>query len=156
MKIKNLTSMLIYVIGAELVGALSALFTGSFSELFMKYNPPPLMPPAPVFPVAWAILYALMGFSAYLISESPDKAASKKALTIYYAQLFLNFLWSIVFFRFEAFLAAAVILIAMLILIVIMTVKFYRIKPLAAYLNIPYIIWVTFAAYLNIATVVIN
>ena len=97
-----------------------------------------------------------MGFSAYLISESPDKAASKKALTIYYAQLFLNFLWSIVFFRFEAFLAAAVILIAMLILIVIMAVKFYRIKPLAAYLNIPYIIWVTFAAYLNIATVVIN
>lgn len=156
MKKVNITSMLIYIIGTELVGALSALITGSFSHLFMKYSPPPLMPPAIVFPIVWVILYAIMGFSAYLISESPEKTAAKKALVIYCAQLFLNFLWSIVFFRFEAFRPAAVIVLALLFLIIIMMKKFYRVTPLAAYLNIPYIIWVAFASYLNIAAGVIN
>lgn len=157
MKKTSITSLLIYIVTAELVGALSALITGSFGKLFETYTPPPLLPPAWLFPVVWVILYALMGISAYLVSRSEDEEDEiRKALTVYWVQLAFNFSWSIVFFRFEQFIAAAVIILILLILIIIMTVKFYKLRPLAGLLNIPYIIWVAFASYLNIATAIVN
>ena len=99
MKKRSITEALIYIISAELAGVLSALLTGSFSDFYDKFKEPPLLPPAGLFPVVWTILYALMGISAYIVSRYKN---SEKALTVYWVQLAVNFLWSIVFFRFEA------------------------------------------------------
>ncbi len=157
MKKHNISDILLYVISAELIGALSALLSGGFSGFYDKYAEPPLLPPAWLFPVVWTILYALMGFSAYLIHSSDAAAADKRrALTLYWAQLAVNFSWSIVFFRFEALWLAFAVIILLWVLIIAMIASFYRIRPAAAYLNIPYLIWVTFAAYLNLATALLN
>lgn len=157
MKKHSIVDILIFVTSAELVGVLSALLTGSFSDFFEKYVEPPLLPPGWLFPVVWVILYAVMGFSAYLIYASDGERDKKKtALTIYGAQLLLNFSWSIVFFRFEALWAAFVVILLLWIAIIAMILSFRKIKPLAGYINIPYLIWVTFAAYLNLATAIIN
>jgi len=157
MKKRNISDMLIFIISAEAAGAVSALLAGSFSDFFDKYKEPPLLPPGWLFPVVWTILYAVMGYSAYLIHNSAADADKRKnALTIYWAQLALNFMWSIIFFRFEALWLAFVVIMALWIMIIAMISSFRKISPLAAYINIPYLIWVTFAAYLNLATAIIN
>lgn len=157
MKKRSVVDMLIYIIFAEVVGAVSALLAGGFSDFFDKYKEPPLLPPSWLFPVVWTILYALMGYSAYLISNSAaDEDKRHNALTAYRIQLALNFMWSIVFFRFEALWAAFAVIIALWVMIIVMILKFRKISSLAAYINIPYLIWVTFAAYLNLATAIIN
>ncbi len=155
MKKHSISDILIYVISAELIGALSALLSGGFSDFFAVYKEPPLLPPAWLFPVVWTILYAIMGFSAYLIHHS-DADGKGKALTIYWLQLAVNFSWSIVFFRFEALWGAFGVIVLLLILIIAMIISFYKIKPAAALINIPYLIWVAFATYLNLATALIN
>ncbi|MBE6902177.1 MAG: tryptophan-rich sensory protein [Ruminococcaceae bacterium] len=157
MKKHSISDILLYVISAELVGAVSALLSGGFSGFFDTYKEPPLLPPAWLFPVVWALLYAVMGFSAYLISASDaDSTAKKRCLTIYWMQLAVNFSWSIVFFRFEALWAAFVVILLLLVLIIAMIRCFKGISPAAAYINIPYLIWVLFATYLNLATAIIN
>lgn len=149
--------MLIYIISAEVIGAVSALLAGGFSDFFNKYEEPPLLPPGWLFPVVWTILYAVMGYSAYLVTHSYSETAQKKsALTIYWTQLALNFMWSIIFFRFEALWLAFVVIMALWVMIIAMILSFRKISPLAAYINIPYLLWVTFAAYLNLATAIIN
>ncbi len=155
MKKHSITDILIFVISAELIGAISALLAGGFSEFFNTYKEPPLLPPAWLFPVVWTILYAVMGYSAYLIYSSTD-GDKGKCLAIYWAQLLVNFSWSIVFFRFEALWAAFVVIMLLWVLIIAMIRCFKRISPVAAYMNIPYLLWVTFAAYLNLATAIIN
>ncbi len=157
MKKFSIPDILIFVVAAELVGAVSALLSGGFSEFFTKYTEPPLLPPAWLFPVVWTILYAVMGFSAYLINYSEaDGTLKKRCLKIYVIQLALNFAWSIVFFRFEALWLALVVIVLLLAFIVAMILCFRKISPLAAYINIPYLIWVAFATYLNLATALIN
>ncbi|MBQ3161373.1 MAG: tryptophan-rich sensory protein [Oscillospiraceae bacterium] len=157
MKKHNISDMLIYIISAEVIGAVSALLSGGFSDFFDKYQEPPLLPPAWLFPVVWTILYAVMGYSAYLIHNSDaDPVQKKNSLTIYWVQLALNFSWSIVFFRFEALWAAFAVIMALWVMIIAMIASFRKISPAAAYMNIPYLIWVTFAAYLNLATALIN
>lgn len=155
MKKHNIADILIFIISAELTGALSALLSGGFSDFFMKYEEPPLLPPTWLFPVVWTILYAVMGFSAYLIYSDNDKN-KKTALTLYWSQLAVNFLWSIVFFRFEALWIAFVVILILLTLIIAMILSFKKINAAAAYMNIPYLIWVCFATYLNLATAIIN
>ncbi len=159
MKKHSIADWLIFVLSAEVIGALSALLSGNTKDFFEKFKEPPLLPPAWLFPMVWAILFALMGTSAYLIFMAKTKDTAKQnknALTVYWIQLAVNFSWSIVFFRFEALWAAAAVVLALLVLIVVMMVKFKKIRPLAAYLNIPYVLWVAFASYLTIAVAVIN
>lgn len=155
MKIKY-TELFIFIVSAELVGALSALITGDFAGFFDRYASPPLMPPAWLFPVVWAVLYALMGISAYLIYFSDGSADKKRALWIYAAQLAVNFSWSIVFFKYEKLWAGAAVIILLIVLVVLMIKAFKKISSTAAWLNVPYLLWLIFAAYLNIATAVIN
>jgi len=157
MKKYSTVDLLIYIVSAEAVGALSALFSGGFGDFFVKYEKPPLLPPAWLFPVVWTILYALMGISAYLIKSSGgDEPAKSRALKLYWIQLAVNFSWSIVFFRFEALWAAVVVILVLLALIIAMILSFKKIRPLAAYINIPYLLWVAFATYLTVAIAVIN
>ena len=157
MKKRSIVDILIFIISAELVGAVSALITGGFSDFFDKYTQPPLLPPAWLFPVVWVILYAVMGFSAYLVySSDADREKKTRALLVYGVQLTLNFFWSIVFFRLEWLWAAFVIIMLLWIAIIVMISVFRKINPVSAYINIPYLVWVTFAAYLNLATAIIN
>ena len=155
MKIKY-TELFIFIVSAELVGALSALITGDFAGFFDRYASPLLMPPAWLFPVVWAVLYALMGISAYLIYFSDGSADKKRALWIYAAQLAVNFSWSIVFFKYEKLWAGAAVIILLIVLVMLMITAFKKISSTAAWLNVPYLLWLIFAAYLNIATAVIN
>ncbi len=157
MKKSSRTDLLNYIVSAELVGAVSALLSGGFSDFFDKYTKPPLLPPAWLFPVVWVVLYAVMGISAYLIHYSgEDEEAIKKALVLYWVQLAVNFSWSIVFFRFEALWAAVAVVLALFALVCTMIFVFVRIRPVAGYINIPYALWVGFASYLTIAIAVIN
>ena len=114
MKIKY-TELLIFIVSAELVGALSALITGDFDSFFDRYASPPLMPHSWLFPVVWAVLYALMGISAYLIYFSHG-SADKRALWLYAAQLAVNFSWSIVFFKYEKLWAGAAVIILLILI----------------------------------------
>lgn len=147
------TELLIFIAAAELVGALSALITGDYGSFFQKYAAPPLMPPSWVFPAVWAVLYALMGISAYMIYSSDIRTYEKeKALFLYAVQLAVNFSWSIVFFRFELLRTGTAIILLLIILVLLMIISFNKIKPAAALINIPYLLWLLFAAYLSAGT----
>lgn len=153
----NITDLLIFIVSAELAGALSALLSGGFRDFFIKYEKPPLLPNAGVFPVVWTILYAVMGISAYLIySSGKDRDDVKTALKVYWAQLFVNFSWSIIFFRFELLWLAVGVVVLLLALIAVMIKLFKDIHTIAGYMNIPYLVWVAFATYLTVAIAVIN
>ena len=104
----NIKKLLIALALPLAVGGLSALLSGGMGE-YMQFNRPPLSPPGWVFPVVWTILYLLMGYASYRIYTSgKDEVAVRKALTVYLAQLFLNFLWSILFFGFDWYLFAMI------------------------------------------------
>ena len=138
------------------VGALSALISMGSMNSFASLNKPPLSPPAWLFPIVWSILYILMGISSYLITQSGKPARTKTALTVYGVQLFFNFMWSIIFFNLRAYLFAFIWLVMLLILVVANAYLFYKIDRRAGYLFLPYIIWVTFAGYLNFGIFLLN
>ena len=147
--------LLISILIPLAVGGLSAVVSMDAMSDFALINKPPLSPPAWVFPVAWTILYVLMGIASYIIWQSKDKGRYL-ALKFYSAQLFFNFFWSYIFFNLQNYLFAFVWIIILWLLIIVTTVLFYRINKTAGYLFIPYLVWVTFAAYLNLAIYLIN
>ena len=151
----KLKPLIISIIIPLLIGGLSGLLTRSNISVFASLNKPPLTPPAIVFPIVWTILYILMGISAYLIYIS-DSQYKSDALRAYALQLIVNFFWSIIFFNFNAYLFAFIWLVLLWILIIIMIISFCKIDKTAAYLQIPYLIWVTFAGYLNFSIFLLN
>lgn len=155
MKKRKITELLIFIVGTELVGALSGILAGNSFSFYEELIKPPLSPPGWLFPVMWAILYALMGISAFMIYTSDSKERCK-ALIIYGIQLFLNFMWSIVFFRFKMIGLSVAVILTLLALVLVMMIKFYRIRSVSAYLNIPYLMWIIFASYLNIGILLLN
>ena len=136
------------------VGGLSALSTRGGMEIFQSLNKPALAPPSWLFPVAWTILYILMGVASYLVlvSEKPYH----KALDIYGVQLAFNYLWPVFFFTLQAYLFSFIWLVLLWLLILAATVMFYRISKPAGYLMLPYLLWVTFAGYLNLSIYLLN
>jgi tryptophan-rich sensory protein len=140
------------------VGILSALLTRGNMNIYEEVSTPPLSPPSFLFPVVWTVLYVLMGISAAMVynTRTSPLARRKEALTLYYVSLFFNFFWSIIFFNFRAFLFSFMWLLVLLALIVLTIVKYYKINRTAAYLQIPYAVWVTFAGYLNFGIWILN
>ncbi|MBS6115746.1 MAG: tryptophan-rich sensory protein [[Clostridium] spiroforme] len=136
------------------VGIISAFLTRNNMETFDLINKPFLAPPSWLFPVVWTILYILMGIASYLvfISEKPNKTA----LTVYGLQLIFNFFWSIIFFNLELYLFAFIWLVLLWLLVIKTTILFYQISKPAGYLMIPYLLWVTFAGYLNFSIYLLN
>lgn len=133
-----------------IMGAVAGFLTRNAMQDFEALNQPPLSPPGWLFPIVWTILYVLMGISAYMIKVADASTEEiDDALTIYRYQLIANFLWPVFFFNFGWYLFAFIWLILLWILVIFMIRKFYTISKPAAYLNIPYLIWLTFAAYLN-------
>lgn len=137
------------------VGGLAGFLTRNSMELYQTLKKPPLSPPGWVFPVVWTILFLLMGISAYLIYVSED-SLKDKALQIYGTQLFLNFTWSVVFFLMQNYWLAFAILLLLWLMILMMIVSFYSINKTAGLLQIPYLLWVTFAGYLNLMIAIMN
>ena len=144
-------------------GFIVSLFTRDAMAKFAEFNQPPLAPPAIVFPIAWTILYVLMGVASYLIwrkgrdsRKSTDKSASKTALIIYAVQLVFNFAWTPLFFLLDLFWFAFGWLMVMWVLIIILMVKTRQISKPAFYMLVPYILWCTFAAYLNCGIAILN
>ena len=139
------------------VGALSALLTQSAMRDFAALDQPPLSPPGWLFPVVWTILYILMGIASYLVlTTGKSQESIRRALILYGIQLAFNFLWPIFFFSLSAYLFAFIWLVALWLLILVTTISFYRISDIAGYLMIPYLIWVTFAGYLNLGIYLLN
>lgn len=137
------------------------LLVGSIVGLIISNNidyevlrQPPLSPPSWLFPVVWSILYLLMGISYYLYNK--NTGGDEKVSKIYYLQLFVNALWSIIFFVWKLRFFAIVWIIILIILVVYLFILYYRDYKFSAYLLIPYIIWLLFAAYLNIGVYLLN
>ena len=140
------------------VGLISAALTKDNMKVYDELKTPPLAPPALLFPIVWTILYVLMGVSSAMIfnnrESNPDVA--KKGLIWYGASLALNFSWSIIFFNMQAAFFALLVLIALLFTIIKTIIEYRKIKPVAAYLQIPYALWVAFAGYLNAGIWLLN
>ena len=155
---ENAKNYIVSIVIALAVGGLSALLTMGNMDLYSEITRPPLSPPSILFPIVWTVLYTLMGISAAMIygERNAKPAEVNRALIVYGLNLFLNFFWSIIFFNMRAYLFAFVWLVALWAVILIMIVKYYRIKPIAGILQIPYILWVTFAGYLNFAIFLLN
>ena len=142
---------------AEIVGILSGLVSMEGMARFAEnITQPPLSPPAVLFPIVWTVLYALMGFGAARIYYSPDRKERSMGLNLFILQLVLNFLWSPLFFNRQAYGAAFILLLLLLGTVLAMSVSFYKADPLAGKLQIPHIIWLSFAAYLNLGVWYLN
>ncbi len=137
------------------VGLLAGILTSNSFGVYSSLIKPPLSPPAVLFPIVWFILYTLMGISAYIIYRS-DNDYKYLALTIYVVQLVFNFFWSIIYFNLQNPLFAFVWLVMLWLLIIAMIITFAKIDKAAALLQIPYLLWVTFAGYLNLALYILN
>ena len=157
MKRKGWKAYLIWILLTEAVGGLAALLTQESVKLYGSViQTPPLSPPASVFPIAWTILYALMGVSAARIWLLPGSAARRAALRVYLLQLAVNFFWSLWFFNLQAFGFAFFWLVLLCALIVRMLLAFRELDAPAGWLQLPYLLWVFFAGYLNYGVWMLN
>ena len=137
------------------VGGLSALITMGSMEQFALLKQPPLSPPDWLFPIMWTILFSMMGIASYLVFlAEPSKKGV--ALTVYGIQLAVNFLWPVLFFNLQFFFGAFLWLIFLWVLILTTLILFYQLRRWAGLLLIPYLLWVTFAGYLNLAIAILN
>ena len=154
MDVKNRNKLLTYGIAIaipEAVGTLAGLLTRDGVEAFQQLPQSSLTPPGIVFPIVWTVLYALMGVSLGRIWLSPDSAERTRGLGLFLFQLIFNFFWSFFFFNMQAFGFSLLWIIALWILIGLMILSFYKTDALAAWLQVPYFLWVTFATYLTYA-----
>ncbi len=153
----NWKKLLISVAIPLAVGGLSAALTRGSYQQFQELRQPPLSPPAWLFPVVWTVLYILMGIASYRIwTAITTYEKRKQALIVYGVQLFFNFVWSIIFFNLEEYFFALVWLVTLWLLIYITYTQFKQIDKIAAWLLIPYLVWVAFAGYLNLGIAVLN
>ena len=147
---KNLVISLLISLG---IGGLSALDTSGSMDTYTTLIKPPFAPPSILFPIVWTILFILMGISSYLIYESGDDNGSLKT---YLIQLGINFVWPILFFVVKNMLLSLIWIILLDVIVIIMIKKFYKINKTAAYLQIPYLLWILFATYLNYGFYILN
>lgn len=137
----------VYFIALSLgVGALAAFLTRGNMNIYDEITTPPLAPPMQLFPIVWTILYILMGIGAALVYRE-----NKSVPAVFYLQLAVNFLWSIIFFNLRMFLLSSIWLVLLIFLIWRMINQFRIYDIRAAYLQYPYLIWCIFALYLNVA-----
>ena len=141
----------------HLVGTVGALFTfPSIASWYMLLEKPSFTPPDWLFGPVWSTLYVLMGISLFLVVRHAIKGSSIRAVQLFFLQLFLNLLWSIVFFGSHSIGGGLVVIITMWFLIVLTILKFAKISQTASLLLLPYLAWVTFATYLNFAIFMLN
>jgi len=158
MKPANFGKLLLFIGICQLAGLIGSLFTFSaIPTWYATLNKPPFSPPNFLFGPVWIILYTLMGISAYFVYQKGLQ--NKKvvtALKIFGVQLVLNTFWSIFFFGAKNPLAAFLEILFLLLAIILTIVKFYKISKISTYLLLPYLLWVSFAAILNLSIVILN
>ena len=146
----------LFILITEAVGTVAGLLTTLGMEKYSAVEKPAQTPPEIVFPIVWTILYALMAVGAARVWLTEESEEKDKGLKLYVVQLGMNFLWSILFFNFQAYGLSFFWLLGLLLVIVLMTLTFYKSDRIAAYLQIPYILWVSFAGYLNFMVWLLN
>lgn len=155
MKNIDFKKLFFYIITTILIGTVPSIFTFKSMGIYNELNRPPLSPPSILFPIVWTILYILIGISIYIIVKKNPKDVSEAKL-IYYVALVTNALWTPIFFGFKEYFLAFLWIIMLIVFVSAMIIKFYKIDKTSAYLQIPYLIWILFAAYLNFGIVVLN
>ena len=162
---RNFLLLIGFILLAQSAGLIGSYFTfPAIDSWYADLHKPFFSPPNSLFGPVWTTLYTLMGIAAYLVYKKENelkKVAGKKrqvteALTVFYFQLALNSLWSIIFFGFQFPLLAFIEIIVLWIVIAVTIHRFARVKLIAALLLLPYILWVTFALMLNLAIVLLN
>lgn len=154
MKKWNIGKTLFYLFFPLVIGGLVGFFISGNID-YTSLNQPPFAPPKMLFPIAWTILYLLMGISYYLFQKN-TKIENKQETIVYYVQLFVNALWSIIFFVWKWRLFAIIWIVLLDLLVLLMIGLFYRKVKISAYLNIPYLLWILFATYLTIGIYLLN
>ena len=153
---RKVLTVIVCVAAVELAGLAVGMLTRAGTELYAQtIVKPPLSPPGVVFPVAWTILYALMGIGLALVILTPSETRGT-AIALFAIQLVLNLAWSFIFFSAGNYAVALVELVAMLAVVVFMVIAFHRVEPLAAWLQVPYLAWLCFATYLNAGVLALN
>lgn len=163
MKKLNVFKLVIAILIPLLVGGLSAFITKNAMMMFDTIKKPPLSLSGIIFPIAWSILYVLMGIASYLIYNLDIKKLNdaqvvlrKNTLIIYAIQLVFNFFWSIIFFKFSMYKFAFVWLVILWVLVFVFIKNAFKLNKVSTYLMVPYLLWMTFAGYLNIMIAVLN
>ncbi len=158
----NVIKLIIAIAIPLAVGMLSSFITKDAMMSFNAMKKPPLAPPGIIFPIAWTILYILMGISSYIIyaydaqNDTSSLNLKNKCLLLYAIQLIFNFFWSIIFFKFKLYIFAFAWLVILWILVFKLMKESKKISKVASYLLIPYLAWMAFAAYLNIGIIILN
>lgn len=154
---RNLPLLAVLVIIIEIGGFLSGFLSGTGGEIYNSFIKPAFSPPSWIFPVVWTILYFLMALALYrILLHGQQGEDTSNAVFFFVAQLILNYIWSIIFFRFQLYGVAFLEILLLLFFIIVTTVEFAKIDKKAAWLMVPYIIWVAFAAILNYSIWMLN
>jgi len=157
MKKSNILKLIVSIILPLGIGSIAGIFTShAIPEWYETLNQPSFNPPNWIFGPVWTTLYFLMGVSLFLIWKESANKDRNRAILVFMIQLILNFCWSFLFFYYHQIGLALVEIVLLWISIISMILLFYRIKPMAAYINIPYLLWVTFATILNAAYYFLN
>ena len=154
---QNWKTYLFWIALAEGVGALSGWLSRDGTILFSQTAAqPPLSPPAIVFPIVWSILYALMGISAARIWLLPPSQDRSSGLNLFITQLVVNFFWSLIFFNAQAYGFSFIWLLLLWVIVLLMTLSFRKFDNVSFIIQIPYLLWLAFAAYLNFGVWYLN
>lgn len=148
----NFKKLFICIVVTFLLGNLFTIF--SMNTEFYKSLEKPFNLPSIVFPIVWSILFILMSISLYIISE--NKKTETKSYILYFVQLFVNSLWTLFFFKFKLFLFSFLWIFVILFFVILMIMNFYKINKTSAYLQIPYVLWLLFAGFLNYSIYYLN
>lgn len=151
----NIKKLISYIVITLLVGSFFTLFIMDSFNIYNTIDKPFLSPNKIVFPIVWSVLYILMGISLYIVSESKYLNTDKSYL-LYILQLLVNSVWPLFFFKFRLFFVSFLIVLLLIYLVIKLILEFYKINKLAAYLQIPYLLWLIFASYLSLGVFLLN
>ncbi len=151
----NIKKIISYIVITLLVGSFFTLFIMDSFNIYNTMDKPFLSPNKIVFPIVWSVLYILMGISLYIVSESKYLNKDKSYL-LYILQLLVNSVWPLFFFKFRLFFVSFLIVLLLIYLVIKLILEFYKINKLAAYLQIPYLLWLIFASYLSLGVFLLN
>ena len=156
-KIYIISGAIVSVLIAQIAGVIGSFFTAANIQTWYVFlEKPAFAPPNWLFAPAWITLYTLMGIAAFLIWQKRETAGAKPALYFYCSQLVLNALWSVAFFGLQNPFLGFLVIIVLWLLILLTLLKFWKIERTAGLLFIPYILWVSFAAILNLTVWQLN
>ena len=150
----NIKKLLVCIFIPVLLGSIVGFLTESGNS-YNEFIKPSFAPPGIIFPIVWFILYTLMGISSYIVLES-NSYLKEESIVVYISQLVVNLVWSFLFFTFKWYLFSFIWLLFLIFLVVVMIMRFYKVSKVSGYLQIPYLCWLIFAAFLNFSIYLLN